>query len=697
MEDTLPFTDIQYIPIEAADVPTDIAANRGRLGQFEVGATGFRAENMNFQSGESGTAKMEVGAGSNAGGVSSAGSGSEVVIWAGAEFDNRLTAPFRVLANGTIIATAAIINGRTFTADSEYGDGSDGNSTITSDTVFTRDMFYDTCTIDNMVETTFSPATTSSGDGYVTSTAANTAWGSLRNNSGTAANNAATTITVEIDTGTTSNTFDTIRRGILVFSTSSLSDSISVYSAKVRLYVSSLNDNLNQSLCLVTRTSPGTIDSADFDIQNWNMRLLADAIPLSSITPNSWVEFDLNDYGLSVVNLTGNTVIGVVLSGDANNVAPTWASNVNSQIVFDSANGTNEPELIVVQKPKVNLNGYRMFCKTGCYVTNGGIARNGNTGSNGSNGTNGSGRTAGSGGSGGSGGSALASGSVYGGEAGVAGGGGGAGGAGGDGTSGVGGTNGSAGTSGAALTRGIGIAGGNGVAGATGGTGGNSAGGGASGGTGGTAGTGGTLTGPTASNRNLINAISQLDTGAATPALYRSSSQNGGNGGGGGGGGGKGTGGGAGSDGGGGGGGGGAGGNGSTGGKVLIASPIIEVGSGGYIKVEGGLGGNGGNGGRGGDGTSSGATTDGGGGGGGAGGSAGNGGPGGDITLIYNTYTNNGTVSVAGGLAGRFGDGGSGGSFGGTGAEGNTAGSDGANGSAGSQGLTGKIYLLQRT
>lgn len=100
------------------------------------------------------------------------------------------------------------------------------------------------------------------------------------------------------------------------------------------------------------------------------------------------------------------------------------------------------------------------------------------------------------------------------------------------------------------------------------------------------------------------------------------------------------------------GGGGGGGGSGAPGGILWLCAPHIVVNSGGTLTAAGGNGGNGGNGGSG-----SGASGSNQGGGGGGGGAGGNGGL---IMLISKSYTNNGTVTVAGGTGGSGGSAGTG-------------------------------------
>jgi hypothetical protein len=126
--------------------------------------------------------------------------------------------------------------------------------------------------------------------------------------------------------------------------------------------------------------------------------------------------------------------------------------------------------------------------------------------------------------------------------------------------------------------------------------------------------------------------------------------------------------------------GGGGGGSGSSGRIVAIYARNIVIGASASITAKGG---NGGNGGTGGAGENAGGVSASGGSGGGGGGAGGNGGV---IVLIYNTLTNNGTISVAGGTGGTGGTGGA--SGGGTSQSGTT-------GSNGTAGATGSIYEFQ--
>lgn len=531
-------------------------------------------------------------------------------------------------------------------------------------------------TITYSLSASFNTPTGTSGDGYARRVSANSVFGTLRGSAGTASNSSDANITIQLDSGTTADRYDRIDRGILVFNTSSIPDNATIISATLSLYVNSKTDNMSQSIDIATLADPGVIDSTDYNIANWTMTRQATGKTIASITTGAYNVWTLNATGLGNISKTSKTFLGVVLSADIDNSAPTWASNVQADINFDSADGTNKPLLTIVYSvaaPTVNPNGYKIYGKKYIYVHSGSVTRPGNNGGNGGAGSPAVGSTFGAGGAAGSAASALASGSIFGSVAGVAGVAGGAGAAILSSNS-VAGTTGNAGSAASSSLGSTGVAG---VAGVAGGQAGSSVG---TPGTAGAAGAAGTKTVAAASVRNIVNAEIMFDSAAG--ALYRGSSSPGGTGG---------------SSGGcsagnnhaASGAGGGAGGSGATGGPggiVWLAAPVIVIDLGASITVPGGNGGNGGNGGAGGVASGAGERA----GGGGGGGSAGSGGDGGVIVLIYTSYTNNGTVSASAGTAGSIGTGGAGG----VGSGGATSGAAGSNGLTANDGNAGQIIPL---
>jgi len=363
---------------------------------------------------------------------------------------------------------------------------------------------------------------------------------------------------------------------------------------------------------------------------------------------NSAATFTVNNSTLANQNMFGDGSDGdVTISADTSLSSDMFYNNLTIDSGFT-----------------LNTNGFRV-CIKGTLTNNGTIGRIGTVGGNGGNAANSTGAGPGAVGIAGTVSTALADGSIKGAVAGIVGKAGTLGSEAGDGAAGV---NGDAGNNTAKSV------GGTSAAGAASGAGGA---GGGNGGAGGTGAAGGTKTG-TVYNRvnSAIPAYRMYDDNGA--AFLTSSPGAGGSGSGGGGAqynnakGGS---------------GGGSGASGSTGGIVVIFSKIILNSATGIITAKGGTGGNGGNGGNSWSDSGGGGPHQSGGGGGGAGGS---GGTGGVLILVYNSLTNSGSITVAGGAGGALGTGGLG-SYGGS----PYAANDGVNGTVGNTGGTGSLIQLQ--
>lgn len=356
---------------------------------------------------------------------------------------------------------------------------------------------------------------------------------------------------------------------------------------------------------------------------------------IGDINTNYYLIYD-NVSGKLIVN--GRQFISDPIFGDGSDGNVTIGNGVTVTLSRDMfydvlvINGTLKP------------NGFKVFAKTSLRVGSTGIIDlNGGAGGNASGGT------------GGTAGVAIPAGSLPGSIAGKAGGN--------SATNGVAGTNATI-----SLTNIAGKAGVSGGLGGFGSLGPNAA------GTGGVAGTITSLA--VASVRNIVNAISFIDTGSSPLAFFGGDAGSGSSGGGGNGQDGNGAGHATGGT------GGGAGGTGANGGFGVFCSPNITIDVGGIIRANGGLGGNGANGSNAIPGGGAAPTQVAGGGGGGG---AGIGGQGGILLFIYTLLTNNGTISVSGGLKGTFGTGGLPTGTGGV----------GQNGSAGNDGNAGQIIYLQ--
>lgn len=88
----------------------NLSAISGTIGGFTIGATTISATNLTLTSGAANTANITVGTGATAAGLNSANAAGDISIWAGSTFANRATAPFRVEADGDVIATSVVLS-----------------------------------------------------------------------------------------------------------------------------------------------------------------------------------------------------------------------------------------------------------------------------------------------------------------------------------------------------------------------------------------------------------------------------------------------------------------------------------------------------------------------------------------------------------------------------------------------------------
>lgn len=141
---TVTITQAGVLSASGATISGAITASSGAIGGFTIGATTISATNLTLTSGLANTANITVGTGTTAGGLNSAAAGTDVAFWSGSTFANRATAPAIIYANGNASFTSVTATnvGKAF-----FGDGSDGDVTISGDTTLTRDMYYNSLTI----------------------------------------------------------------------------------------------------------------------------------------------------------------------------------------------------------------------------------------------------------------------------------------------------------------------------------------------------------------------------------------------------------------------------------------------------------------------------------------------------------------------------------------------------------------------
>ncbi|ODS54702.1 MAG: hypothetical protein ABS36_11090 [Acidobacteria bacterium SCN 69-37] len=88
-----------------------LTSSAGTIGGWTLGASSLTATNIGLYSGAANTARVEVGSSSNAGGLNSCGSGSDIGVWLGSTHSGRATAPFQVTCAGAATMSNVDITG----------------------------------------------------------------------------------------------------------------------------------------------------------------------------------------------------------------------------------------------------------------------------------------------------------------------------------------------------------------------------------------------------------------------------------------------------------------------------------------------------------------------------------------------------------------------------------------------------------
>lgn len=192
-------------------------------------------------------------------------------------------------------------------------------------------------------------------DGDVRNQPAQTSWATLRDaTAGTysATESDAVILMGYLDSGTSNGTWDGMTRGMVLFDTSTIgTDSIS--SATLSLYGNAANsvDNFGQGINIVSATPASTSEIVDEDYDQFGTTIFKDAdISLATFDADQYHDFGLNASGIANIAKTGISKFGTRLSGDINNVEPTWENNVQAAAYIqsaDTAGTTQDPKLVV--------------------------------------------------------------------------------------------------------------------------------------------------------------------------------------------------------------------------------------------------------------------------------------------------------------------------------------------------------------
>ena len=142
-----------------------------------------------------------------------------------------------------------------------------------------------------------------------------------------------------------SSTFQ-IGRSFLSFDTSALPDNAVIESAVLRLYPVGTTRSGDGASCVIvqsTQASETSLVDGDWDQLG---TVSGGSLAYSSMAAGAYREISLNATGLSWINKTGFTKLGIRDSGDISNTVPS-AGTYNSLMYANGEGGANPPELVV--------------------------------------------------------------------------------------------------------------------------------------------------------------------------------------------------------------------------------------------------------------------------------------------------------------------------------------------------------------
>ena len=181
---------------------------------------------------------------------------------------------------------------------------------------------------------------------------ADSGWASMRDGVGDACADSGTiTQLARFDGAATENVWNVMVRGIFGFDTSALgSDTIDA--AVFSVAGSSKSDVYNQSVVLDVPSPSSTTacSNSDYDATGWDAVEQAARIDVTAyLLSAQYNDFTLNSTGEGNINGSGVTWFGLRLSGDFDNVEPTWSGSevkVNGYWA-DNTGTTSDPKLVV--------------------------------------------------------------------------------------------------------------------------------------------------------------------------------------------------------------------------------------------------------------------------------------------------------------------------------------------------------------
>lgn len=181
----------------------------------------------------------------------------------------------------------------------------------------------------------------------------------IRSASGTDAVTPYSVVELALYCSATTNSYIRLSRDIFLFDTSSIGGTATINSASFSIACSlKLNaiplTDAHAAIGVVSTNpaSTSTLQSSDYDITNWGSTRFANDILYSNINADgsTYNDFNFNGDGLSAIDKTGITKLGIRLAVDIDNGSPAWSTNNNTYYTVLAAEQTGtskDPKLVV--------------------------------------------------------------------------------------------------------------------------------------------------------------------------------------------------------------------------------------------------------------------------------------------------------------------------------------------------------------
>jgi len=205
-------------------------------------------------------------------------------------------------------------------------------------------------------------------DGWVRRTGASEPFSTIRTGAGSdVAVSQTSGIFLQLNATGISNQYDTVRRGIFMFDTSSIPDSVLMQSGSFSLYGYNKTNDLNLTdahasiaLSAVSPASTNNLVPADYNIANWGTTRFAADLSYAAFSITDYNDMALNASGLAAIDKAGITKLGTRFAVDFDDGIPNWVSNqlISIYIYFaDQTGESQDPKLVVTY----NLSGLLGF------------------------------------------------------------------------------------------------------------------------------------------------------------------------------------------------------------------------------------------------------------------------------------------------------------------------------------------------